>query len=163
VKKSFVSILIALSLLILAAGAVFAASSARGSELHVDGSVQSLENDEVNYPIIYVHANGSGSATGLGSFKLHFEAIVSNDANGVGIGVEGVHITAANGDILFATATGLGVPTSTPGVNKIVEKLTITGGTGKYLGASGNLTVTRIITLPTGVSTGTIKGNVELR
>ena len=161
-KKSLVSIFIALSLLILATGAAFAGTLAKEKQLHIEGSMQSLENDEVNYPIIYVHGNGSGSATGLGNFKLHYEAIVSNDANGVGIGVEGVHITVANGDILFATASGLGVPTSTPGVNKIVEKLTITGGTGRYLGASGNLAVTRQITLPTGASTGTIEGTVRL-
>ncbi len=162
-KKSFISILIALSLMILAAGAVFAASPARGSELRVDGSVQSLENDEVNYPIIYLHGNGSGSTTGLGQITYHFEGIVSNDANGVGIAVEGMHFTAANGDILFATGTGLGAPSQTQGDNKIVEKYTITGGTGRFLGASGNLTVTRLVTLSTSNSTGTIKGNVELK
>lgn len=162
-KKSFISILIALSLMIVAAGTVFAATPARRVELHVEGSVQSLEKDEVNYPIIYLHGNGSGNPTGLGQISYHFEGIVSNDANGVGIAVEGIHFTAANGDILFATGTGLGAPSQTPGVNKIEEKYTVTGGTGRYVGASGNLTVKRLVTLATGSSVGTINGTVELR
>jgi len=163
VKKTFGSIFLALLLLTLVAGAAFAATAVKEKMLDVTGTVQAVENDEVYYPIIYLHGNGSGSATVLGQFTLHFEGIVSNDANGVGTGVEGVNLTVSNGDILFATATGLGVPTTTPGVNKIVEKYTVTGGTGQFESATGDFTVERLVTLPTGVSSGTIKGNIKLR
>ena len=73
------------------------------------------------------------------------------------------HLTLANGDKLFALATGLGVPTTTPCVNKIVEKYTVTGGTGRFMGATGNITVERLVTLSTGVSSGTIEGNIKLQ
>jgi hypothetical protein len=154
---------IGLAVVILAAGTAFAANSAgKGKHVNIEGTIQELETDEVLFPTIYLHGNGSGSATEFGQFTMHFEGVVYNDAAGVGVGVEGANYTMANGDKLFATNTGLGVPTSTPGVNKIVEKYTVTGGTGRYAGASGNFTVERIVTLQTGASSGTIKGDLEL-
>jgi hypothetical protein len=161
-KKRF-AVLIALAAVLLVAGTAFSAIAApREQEVRFQGTIQELENDEVLFPTIYLHGNGSGSANELGHFTMHFEGIVHNDAAGVGIGVEGANYTAENGDIIFATATGLGVPTNTPGVNKIVEKCTITGGTGRYQGASGSFTVERLVTLATGVSSGTIKGTIKL-
>ncbi len=160
-KKTFLSISVALLLLILVAGTAFA-NSAPWKQVHFKGSLQEVENDEVLMPIIYLHGNGTGNAGGLGQFSLHFEGIVHNDANGVGIAVEGAHYTAANGDILFATGTGIGAPSNTPGVNKIVEKYTITGGTGRFADANGNFTVERLVNLPTGVSSGTVEGNIRL-
>jgi hypothetical protein len=162
VKKIF-AVIIALSVLLLAAGTAFAAISAnREKEISLQGTIQEVENDEVLFPTIYLHGNGSGSATELGQFTMHFEGVVYNNAQGVGIGVEGANYTAANGDKIFATNTGLGVPTTTPGVNKIVEKYTITGGTGRYADASGNFTVERLVTLQTGASSGTIEGSIKL-
>jgi hypothetical protein len=162
VKKLFAAIT-ALSVLFLAAGTAFAAISVnRDKEINFRGTIQELENDEVLFPTIYLHGNGSGSANELGQFTMHFEGVVYNNSAGVGIGVEGANYTAENGDKIFATNTGRGVPTSTPGVNAIVEKYTITGGTGRYAGASGNFTVERLVNLSTGVSSGTIKGKIEL-
>jgi hypothetical protein len=69
---------------------------------------------------------------------------------------------AANGDSLFAEGSGLGVPTETPGVNSIVEEYTITGGTGRFVDATGSFTVKRLITLTTGVTDGTIEGKIVL-
>lgn len=160
-KKTFVSIFIALLLLTVATGAVFASTSATEKHIKIQGSFQAVENDEVLIPTIYLHGNGSGDATDLGQFTLHFEGIV-HQANGVGTGMEGANITAANGDVLFVTATGLGAPSTTPGVNRIVEKYTINGGTGRYADASGNLNVVRMLTMATGASTGTIEGKIKL-
>lgn len=161
-KKTLGSIFLALLLLTFVAGAVFAATTSKEKKVDFTGSVQAVENDEVNYPIIYLHGNGTGNAARLGQFSFHYEGIVSNDANGVGIAVEGIHLTVSNGDILFATGTGVGAPTTTPGVNKIVEKYTVTGGTGQFTGASGNFSIERLVTLPTGVSSGTIEGRIKL-
>jgi hypothetical protein len=44
----------------------------------------------------------------------------------------------------------------------VVETLTITGGTGRFSGATGTLTVDRVASRSTGVSTGTIEGIVTL-
>ena len=161
-KKTFISIFIALLLLVLVVSVASAAQPTGKKHVRFEGTMQAVENDEVYYPIIYLHGNGSGNATNLGDFSLHFEGIVSNDANGVGTAVEGEHLTMANGDILFATGTGLGSPSGTPGVNNIVEKYTITGGTGQFVGATGEYTVERQVNLPTGVSSGTIEGNIKL-
>ena len=162
-KKKLAFIGIGLACLTLVAGTAFAATTLdRDKHTSIQGTIQELETDEVLFPTIYLHGNGSGSATELGQFTMHFEGIVYNDAAGVGTGVEGVNFTLADGDKIFATNTGLGVPTSTAGVNKIVEKYTVTGGTGRYADASGNFTVERLVTLPTGASTGTIEGSIKL-
>jgi hypothetical protein len=161
--KKITAGIMALSVLLLAAGTAFAANGfGRDKEVKIQGTINEVETDEVLFPTIYLHGNGSGSATELGQFTMHFEGVVYNDAAGVGVGVEGANFTAPDGDKIFATNTGLGVPTNTPGVNSIVEKYTVTGGTGRYDGASGNFTVERLVNLATGVSSGTIKGKLEL-
>ena len=48
--------------------------------------------------------------------------------------------TAANGDTLTTTVVGRATPT-TPGVLSIVEDYTITGGTGRFAGATGTFTL----------------------
>src|SRR5215212_1988358 len=133
-NKKLAIIGVTMAVLLLAAGTVFAATSMGGGKpIDVQGTIQELESDEVLIPTVYLHGDGSGSATGLGDFTLHFEGIVYNDAAGVGIGVEGVNITLATGEVIFATATGVGTPTSTAGVNQIVETYTIVGGTGQFV------------------------------
>jgi len=162
-KKKLAFIGVGLAVIILATGTAFAATAVRrDKQISIQGTIQELETDEVLIPTIYLHGNGSGSATELGQFTMHFEGVVYNNSAGVGIGVEGANYTVANGDKIFATSTGLGVPTSTAGVNKIVEQYTITGGTGRYADARGKFTVERLVTLPTGASSGTIKGSIEL-
>ena len=102
----------------------------------------------------------TGTATQLGRFTLLYSWTI-NVITGVGTG-GAYDFTAANGDMLFTSATGLGIPTSTPGVNFIVETHTITGGTGRFAGATGSFTVHRLIDnktypLPTSASfNGTI-------
>lgn len=161
VKKTIGTIFVALMLLTLVAGAVFAASTAGEKELSFSGTLQDVENDQRNPPTIYLHGDGSGSSAKLGQFTVHFEGIV-HQANGVGTAVVAEHLTMANGDIIFAVGTGVGAASTTPGVNKLVEKFTITGGTGQFENANGEYSDIRLITLATGVSTGTIKGRIEL-
>ncbi len=160
-KKTFGTIFITLLLLAVVSGAAFAASTANKKEVSFNGTLQAVENDQRNLPSIYLHGDGTGNATNLGQFTVHFEGIV-HQANGVGTAVEAEHLTMSNGDIIFAVGTGLGAPSTTPGVNRLEEKFTITGGTGQFENASGEYSVIRLITLATGVSTGTIDGEVEL-
>ena len=49
-----------------------------------------------------------------------------------------------------------------PNVITIVEMYTITGGTGRFAGATGNFTVERVLNQATGVSSGTIIGNIVI-
>jgi hypothetical protein len=157
-KKTFASIFVALLLLIVLASIAFA--SRADKQMRFKGSFQAVENNEVDWPTIYVHGSGSGNATQLGKFTVQYEGTVHNDENGVGTGAMTAHFVAANGDTINAEASGLGTPSDTPGVNRIVEKYTITGGTGRFAGASGSFTVERLITLATGVTSGTIEGQI---
>lgn len=159
-KKTFVSIFIALLLLVLVVSVAFAAQPTGKRHIHFEGTMQSVETDEVLNPTIYLHANGSADATELGQFTLHFEGIIYRDPAVGGVSVEAEHLTMANGDKIFATATGLGV---VEGDNSnIVENFTITGGTGQFEDASGKYIVERVVNRPTGASSGTIEGNIKL-
>lgn len=159
-KKTSVSLLIALLLLIVVASVTFASPVEK--QLLFKGSLHAVENNEVDWPTIYVDGSGSGNATILGKFSVTYEAVVQNDENGVGTASPSAHFVAANGDSLFAEGSGIGVPTETPGVNSIVEEYTITGGTGRFAGATGSFTVERLINLATGVTDGTIEGTIVL-
>lgn len=159
-KKILVSTVIALLLVGVLVSMAFASQAQK--QLLLKGSLQAVENNEVDWPTIYVHGSGSGNATQLGKFTVQYNGIVHNDENGVGTGTLTAQFVAANGDSLFAEGSGLGVPAETPGVNKIVENYTITGGTGRFVDASGSFTIERLITLATGETSGTLNGTIIL-
>ena len=71
-------------------------------------------------------------------------------------------LVAANGDSLFAEGTGQGTPTEIPGIISIVETYTITGGTGRFAGATGNFTVQRLNDRATLASSGRISGTIVI-
>jgi hypothetical protein len=132
----------------------------RDKRIFFQGSLEAVENNEVDGPIIYVHGRGSLNTTELNSFTVRFEAIVHNDENGVGIGNLIAHYAAPNGDSIFAEASGRGAPTSTLGFNRIVEQYTVTGGTGRFASIRGSFIVERLLTLVSGVSSGTVSGTI---
>ena len=68
---------------------------------------------------------------------------------------------AANGDTLTATFVGQATPTSTPSVLYIVETATITGGTGRFAGATGSFITERLFDTITGLTTGSFKGSIS--
>ncbi len=67
--------------------------------------------------------------------------------------------TAANGDQIFATAIDIACPTSNPNVIHVTASSTITGGTGRFVHASGSFTtqVSAMAASPTAM-TGTLSG-----
>ena len=70
--------------------------------------------------------------------------------------------TAANGDMLTATFTGHSRPSpATPSVLLIVETATITGGTGRFAGATGSFTVQRSYDTVAGTTTGSFDGVIS--
>ena len=77
-----------------------------------------------------VTANGSGYATQLGKFTVSYSVEVNLLTN---VGMGGVaQFVVANGDSLFAAGSGQAAETGKPGVFKVVENYTITGGTGRF-------------------------------
>ena len=98
--------------------------------------------DGSNFPIVAVVSAGSGHGTQLGAFTM----VSPHDSNVFTFAVEGEQIfTAANGDTLTAHFEGQLVPNVVDGVLVSVGgalPVTITGGTGRFAGATGNYTFT---------------------
>jgi hypothetical protein len=87
----------------------------------------------VSPTVVFVVASGGGQATHLGKFEMtspHFSTLDT-------LFVEGEqNFTAANGDTLAAHITGFLAPVG-PGVLEGTLEGTITGGTGRFAGATG--------------------------
>ena len=75
-------------------------------------------------------------------------------------GIGSFSFTAANGDILTADFTSKASPT-TPGVLSIVETAFISGGTGRFAGATGHFTVTRSFDFATNLTAGSFEGTIS--
>jgi hypothetical protein len=109
----------------------------------------------VDAPFFNVVITASGEATHLGRFSLVVPHLV-NFATAVGEG--DFTFTAANGDVLTAHFTGT-ADTSTP-VFAIVERATITGGTGRFANATGSFTAHRSYDPAAQTTTGTFEGTI---
>ena len=105
-----------------------------------------------------VLVNATGNATHLGQFTLAIPHIV-NRANGTATG--SYQFVAANGDTLTANFNGKAMPTATPGVLYIVETAAITGGTGRFAGATGGFVSERLYNTVTGKTVGSFAGTIS--
>jgi len=73
------------------------------------------------------------------------------------------HTVAANGDTFDAVFTGYSLPTDNPDVLAIVQFYTITGGTGRFDGATGSFTLNGFYSLSTHVFTANSKGTIAYK
>jgi hypothetical protein len=145
---------------LVAAFAISLASVALGAaaaETPFKGTVNAVETSQVVFPTASVTRDGGGTATHLGKYTEHITMQI-NIPTRHGIGA--ATFTAANGDTLTATVDGQGTPAS-PGVLSIIEVYTITGGTGRFAGATGTFTLESILNQATGVSSGTFSGAID--
>ena len=109
-------------------------------------------------PFLSVLVEATGHATQLGKFTLDVPHVV-NAATRTAMG--SYEFTAANGDTLTADFTGQATPTATPGVLYIEETATITGGTGRFAGATGSFTVERWFDTIAGTTFGSFEGTIS--
>ena len=79
-----------------------------------------------------------GTATQLGSFTAAFVEVVDMAA---ATGTGTIDFTAANGDLLRTTTDGGQDGFTPPNISSIRLLATITGGTGRFAGATGTVTV----------------------
>lgn len=159
-KKRSVATGIAVMLMLVLATAAFAAPASAMGPLPFKGSIQSIENIVFEPPAtLHIDAIGLGNATHLGLYAVSYHVEVDNST---GVGIESLSFVAANGDSISADGLGQGNPSEIPGVNRIVEKYTITGGTGRFAGVTGSFTVVRLVALATGVSSGSFDGEIVL-
>lgn len=103
-----------------------------------------------------VHLAGTASAHPYGQFTLVADFTV---ALATELSVGRLTLTARNGDVIAATFTGRSSPVA-PGVIGIIEHATITGGTGRFAGATGSLIVDRVLVRASGVTSGTFTGTI---
>ncbi len=165
-RKTYAATAIAVLLLLVLTSLALAAPPAQQLGTPFAGTLHGHETNVFHSPVSFtVTGNVSGVATQLGRYTLHYTVdVVNNPATGVGTGTnENEQFTAANGDRIYASGQGLGAPSGTPGINQINEWLTITGGTGRFAGASGSYVVHRMVVLATGKTWGSFDGTIRVR
>lgn len=145
----------------LATGLAIAVLSGLGLTAPATADVQvqfkgSLEGytDASAFPYAIVHATGNASQ--LGQFT-YTEPHFVTPPNGAGT----FTFVARNGDTIFGTATGTATPTIPPDILTITWEATITGGTGRFAGATGSFTGVRIYNRATGDTAGSFEGSVS--
>lgn len=108
-------------------------------------------------PFQLVVAIGEGEATQLGHFSFVFP-LIANTALRTGSGT--YTFTAANGDTVVADVVTYS--TLLPSGLRLVEEIgIITGGTGRFAGASGSFTGERLLNRATGEVVGFFDGTIS--
>lgn len=111
----------------------------------------------ISPPIVSVLLETSGTASQLGRFTL----VAPHTVNQAALTAVGTyHFTAADGSTLTATLSGSATMVA-PGVLSITETGTITGGTGRFAGATGTFETDRTFTPATGETHGTFEGRIS--
>jgi hypothetical protein len=109
-------------------------------------------------PYVSVLVKATGNATQLGQFTLAIPHIVNRST----MTAKGTYqFVAANGDTLTASFSGKAMPTSTAGVLSIMETAIITGGTGRFAGATGGFTCVRLFNTVAGTTAGSFNGTIS--
>jgi hypothetical protein len=143
----------------LAGDRIKAGPVAAGKEVRFKGSLEGVVTvTPLAPPLASVLIEGTGNATHLGQFTVEIPHVVSF-ATMTGGG--SYDFTAANGDRLTAVFTGEASLTGTPDVLSIVETASITGGTGRFAGATGSFTVHRLFDAVGLTTTGSFEGTIS--
>jgi hypothetical protein len=170
-KKIIVSTFSALLLMLILTSTAFAAHPAEKEHLRIKGTINLVEIshiDPVTHMLVSWTGIGSGRASHLGRFTDSFRVVLDPT---LPLGnLTYYHFVAANGDSLFSSGPGDGTQID-PNSGHVVENHTITGGTGRFAGASGNLIIERLVTWiwettpgvgSVGTSSGTFTGDIIL-
>ena len=157
--KTITKTILYLQMAALCLTAALAGRAVAEEQSPIKGSLQGVEIADVQFPKAFVDGSGSGKATHLGRFTMTYELevdLLAHETFGSSV------FTAANGDSLFTDITGLGTPTENPDVVSVVEAHTITGGTGRFAGATGSFIRKYLLNLVTGVTSGSFDGTIVI-
>ncbi len=110
---------------------------------------------------VHVEIDGAGNASHLGEFSVSIPHDVDRRMPpSPSIAVGEYVFTAANGDELYAEFTGQATLIA-PGFLSIVETATITGGTGRFVGATGGFDCERLFDTVAGTTVGEFNGTIS--
>ena len=160
--KNVLIFAIALIFLIPFTRTVFAAPAANVApepltRIPFKGTMQSIENYSNVSPTMFVTATGTGDATQIGRFAVSYKSewnLVDLSAT------ETVYFITPDGNSFQARAVGQAVEDRTPGMYNVIAIYTITGGMGRFEGASGTFTLKRLVSLATGATSSTFEGTI---
>jgi len=135
-----------------------AAPVAAGDQVTFKGRLEgTVTVTPLDPPLASVLIEATGNGSQLGRFTLEIPHLV-NQALRTGIGT--YVFTAANGDTLTADFAGQATIVS-PGVIATHETAVITGGTGRFAGATGTFIADRTFFMATGMTVGSFEGTVS--
>jgi hypothetical protein len=132
-----------------------------GAQLPFSGSFTRESTASANCPptcpptTLRIVANAKGTATHLGGFTATSEDLVDTATN---TGTGTLRFVASNGDELFARTIGREDRFVPPNVSFVTFVATITGGTGRFEGASGTFTIHQVETIDFASSSATGSG-----
>jgi hypothetical protein len=141
-----------------AAGAAGATTASRRG-VPFKGTLQGVADPPVfeppPSPFFSAHLEASGQATHLGRFTMDYSHRVNLETlEGTG----SARFIAANGDELMTSVEGRAEPAGTPTSYTVFERHTVTGGTGRFAGASGVFTLTRAVDFADPFTSGALEG-----
>jgi hypothetical protein len=134
---------------------------AAGEQVPFKGSfegIATITGRTGNPPLVTAAVDATGNGTELGQFTLsipHHVDFATTPATSFG----SYEFVAANGDTLSASFVGQVTPF--PGGNAAVEIATITGGTGRFAGATGTFTGEHVVLVDPATGIRTVIGSFE--
>ena len=126
------------------------------------GTFDARDAGVVQFPTLLINGGGAGTASHVGRFTFTYTTKVDL-TNALSSGV--IQLVAANGDVIHGVSVGRGEPTDTPNVTHVIQLVTITGGTGRFQGATGGFTSDALLVddpnTGIGLSSGSLKGTIS--
>jgi hypothetical protein len=147
-----------------------ASSAVEAGVIPINGTIAGSES-AASFPDpaegIYVNGSVTSTDTQLGPFTMFYSVIADFAFSGTPPGAPAAsHLIvgdAANGDSILMYFFGNDVGLCDNGDLHVVDPVTIIGGTGRYAGARGSLTLDQCSNLETGETSGTISGTIVVR
>ena len=137
--------------------AALAVPAAAQKQVPFKGALQGDDTDiGFTSTTVTVLTVGKGIGSHLGQFSFT-QTVTVDFATLTATG--SAHLIAANGDSISTTITGSGKMIE-PGLFRIEDVHTITGGTGRFAGAQGSFTVTRLASGVTFLTSGSYEGTI---
>lgn len=140
-----------------------ARAPANDGVLPLHGTVDAASHTSVYDPetgTFLIHLVGTGTGTHLGRYTLVSDVVIEPATLA---GRDRTTLTAANGDVLTTEGTVQGTPSGDGVTLESESSETITGGTGRFAGATGSFILRQVNLAPDRFSSGSFDGIISLR